>query len=103
MLAQLARDIALVLTQLGGDVREETVGREAAGKVRNGITCYLLAFSLACCVHTYLLTYVPVRGGEEDIASAQAVHVDDGVGGQLHLLLEAEAPRRLSSEYLVST
>ena len=54
-------------------------------------------------MHTYLLTYVPVRGGEEDIASAQAVHVDDGVGGQLHLLLKAEAPRRLSSEYLVST
>ena len=54
-------------------------------------------------MHTYLLTYVPVRGGKEDIASAQAVHVDDGVGGQLHLLLEAEAPRRLSSEYLVST
>ena len=36
-------------------------------------------------------------GGEEDVARAQAVHVDDGVGGELHLLVEAEAPRRLGS------
>ena len=40
---------------------------------------------------------MPVRGGEEDVARAQAVHVDDGVGGELHLLVEAEAPRRLHS------
>jgi len=60
----------------------------------------LLAF-----VHTYLLTpslYVPVSGSKEDVASAQAVHVDDGVGGELHLLLEAKAPRRLGSQSLLS-
>ena len=64
--------------------------------LQNGITRYLLAcllpYILAC-----LLTCVPVRGGEEDVARAQAVHVDDGVGGELHLLVEAEAPRRLGS------
>ena len=40
---------------------------------------------------------MPVGGGEEDVARAQAVHVDNGVGGELHLLVEAEAPRRLGS------
>ena len=41
-----------------------------------------------------------VRRGEEDVARTQAVHVDDGVGGELHLLLEAEAPRRLDEDAL---